>query len=301
MRGAKLYVIGLTLAGLAGCGTALAAENAPVWVAARPPAPSSPAAPSEAPPPAPATPSSPSSKPSSAPASSGPASSEPAADPTSAPASATASPSATQEHHGGPANSLMVTGTKGVALTFDDGPDPATTPQLLDLLAKQHVKATFCLVGENVKAFPDLVRRIADEGHTLCNHTWNHSLTLGKKKPAAIRADLEKTNAAIRAAVPDAEIKYMRAPGGNFTPAFVKTAAELGMTSIYWQVDTRDWDHSGGESDAAHVTSVVKAVKKHTSKGAIVLSHDYAQPDTIQAYRKLLPWLKDRYDLIALP
>jgi peptidoglycan-N-acetylglucosamine deacetylase len=302
MRGAKLYVIGLALAGLAGCGTALAAENAPTWVAARPQttqstsaapasaAPSSPAAPAS---PAPESPADEPSAPAAAPASSAASS--------SAPASAPAAPGVAQGHHGGPANSLMVTGTRGVALTFDDGPDPATTPQLLDLLAKHHVKATFCLVGENVKAFPDLVRRIADEGHTLCNHTWNHSLTLGKKKPAAIRADLEKTNAAIRAAVPGAEIKYMRAPGGNFTPAFVKTANELGMVSIYWQVDTRDWDHSGGESDPAHVANVVKAVKKQTSKGAIILSHDYAQPDTIQAYRKLLPWLKSRYTLIPLP
>ncbi|WP_306206088.1 polysaccharide deacetylase family protein [Actinoplanes sp. RD1] len=311
MRGAKLYVIGLALAGLAGCGTALAAENAPTWVVARPvttPAtsastPESPSATADEEPPtsatAPATPSSaPVSDTSPAPASSAP---------DSASASASVSPAGPAEgavaqgHHGGPANSLMVTGTEGVALTFDDGPDPATTPELLDLLAEHQVKATFCLVGENVEAFPDLVRRIAAEGHTLCNHTWDHSLTLGTKKPAVIRADLEKTNAAIRAAVPGAEIKYMRAPGGNFTPNFVKVANELGMIGAYWQVDTRDWDHSGGESDSAHVANVIKAVKHQTTNGAIILSHDYAQPDTIAAYRKLLPWLKTRYTLIPLP
>jgi peptidoglycan/xylan/chitin deacetylase (PgdA/CDA1 family) len=195
----------------------------------------------------------------------------------------------------------MKTGQKGVALTFDDGPDPAQTPKLLDLLKQRHVKATFCLVGQNVAAHPALVRRIAADGHTLCNHTWRHSLTLGKQKPSVIRADLQRTNDAIRAAAPGAEIKYMRAPGGNFTPAFVDAATDLGMTSIYWQVDPRDWDHPAGESDGAHQAKVIRAVKKHVSRGAIVLSHDYAQPDTIAAYETLIPWLQRRYKLIALP
>jgi peptidoglycan/xylan/chitin deacetylase (PgdA/CDA1 family) len=175
------------------------------------------------------------------------------------------------------------------------------TPKLLDLLKKRHVKATFCVVGQNVAAHPDLVRRIAAEGHTLCNHTWRHSLTLGKQKPAVIRADLQRTNDAIRQAVPGARIKYMRAPGGNFTKNFVATASDLGMMSIYWQVDPRDWDHSGGDSDAAHEAKVIGAVQKHIGKGAIVLSHDYGQPDTIAAYERLIPWLQDRYTLIALP
>lgn len=195
----------------------------------------------------------------------------------------------------------MRTGRAGIALTFDDGPDPAQTPKLLDLLKKRNVKATFCVVGQNVAAHPALVRRIAAEGHTLCNHTWRHSLTLGKEKPAVIRADLQRTNDAIRAAVPGAEIRYMRAPGGNFTPAFVATAAGMGMTSIYWQVDPRDWDHPPGESAAAHRAKVIRAVKKHVGKGAIVLSHDYAQPGTISAYETLIPWLQRRHKLIALP
>jgi peptidoglycan/xylan/chitin deacetylase (PgdA/CDA1 family) len=195
----------------------------------------------------------------------------------------------------------MRTGRAGVALTFDDGPDPVQTPRMLDLLKREHVKATFCLVGRNVRAYPELVRRIAAEGHTLCNHTWEHSLTLGKKKPAVIRADLLRTNDAIRRAVPGARIKYMRAPGGNFTPAFVAAATELGMTSIYWQVDPRDWEHRGGESDAAHEAKIVRAVKQRVGRGAIVLSHDYGQPDTIAAYRTLIPWLRTRYQLIALP
>jgi peptidoglycan/xylan/chitin deacetylase (PgdA/CDA1 family) len=210
-------------------------------------------------------------------------------------------PAHPKRHAVGPAGSLMRTGRAGVALTFDDGPDPVQTPRLLDLLKRQHVKATFCLVGSNAAAYPRLVRRIAAEGHTLCNHTWRHSLTLGREKPAVIRADLRRTDKAIRRAVPGARIRYMRAPGGNFTPAFVAVAAELGMKSIYWQVDPKDWEHPEGESAAAHKAKIVHTVKSRVGKGAIVLSHDYRQPETIAAYRKLLPWLRKHYRLIALP
>jgi peptidoglycan-N-acetylglucosamine deacetylase len=201
----------------------------------------------------------------------------------------------------GPANSATRTRGEGVALTFDDGPDPIQTPKILDLLARYQVKATFCLVGVNVQAHPELVRRIVAEGHTVCNHTWHHSLTLGMEPPAIIRDDLQRTNDAIRRAAPDVKIKYMRAPGGNFTPAFVSVAADMNMTSIYWHVDPRDWDHPVGESPAAHRARVIAAVQTQVRKGSIVLSHDYRQPDTIAAYRTLIPWLQERYTLVALP
>jgi peptidoglycan/xylan/chitin deacetylase (PgdA/CDA1 family) len=200
----------------------------------------------------------------------------------------------------GPAGSLLTTGSKGVALTFDDGPDPEHTPKLLRLLAKEKVKATFCLVGTQARRHPELVRAIAEGGHSFCNHSWNHDLKLGKKPHNAIRADLERTNAAIVAAVPGAKIRYMRAPGGNFTPALVQISADLGMRSIYWKVDPRDWEQPETETDAAHRSKVIRMVKGHTRPGSIVLSHDYAQPETIEAYRVLLPWLRKRFQLVAL-
>jgi peptidoglycan/xylan/chitin deacetylase (PgdA/CDA1 family) len=200
----------------------------------------------------------------------------------------------------GPAGSKMVTGGRGVALTFDDGPDPVQTPRILDLLAKYHVHATFCLVGRNVQAHPELVRRIVAEGHTVCNHSWKHDEQLGKKSPAAIEADLRRTDEAIHAAAPDAKIRYMRAPGGNFTKPFVAVATRLGMKSLYWSVDPRDWDHSGNESDPAHKARVIAAIRKQTRPGAIILSHDFGQPDTIAAYTQLLPWLTANYTLIKL-
>jgi peptidoglycan-N-acetylglucosamine deacetylase len=203
--------------------------------------------------------------------------------------------------YGGPAGSHLSTGTPSVALTFDDGPDPVQTPRMLKLLAQQHIHATFCLIGENVQRHPELVKKIVAGGNTLCNHTWSHSLTIGKQPAAKIRADLQRTNDAIRKADPQATIKYFRAPGGNFSPRLVATAEDLGMTSLYWKVDPRDWDHPKGESDATHRARVIKTVEKHVGKGAIVLSHDYNQPDTIAAYRTLIPWLRHRYKLVAMP
>jgi len=197
----------------------------------------------------------------------------------------------------GPAKSLRTTGSATVALTFDDGPDPVQTPKLLELLAQYQVKATFCLVGTQVEKHPELVRQIAAAGHTLCNHTWDHDLSIGKDKPAMIRADLRKTNAAIKAAVPGAQIPFFRAPGGNFTDALVQTAYADGMTSLYWEVDPRDWDQPADEDDATHIDKIIKGVQKYVRPGSIVLSHDYNQPDTILAYEKLMPWLTENFEL----
>jgi peptidoglycan/xylan/chitin deacetylase (PgdA/CDA1 family) len=201
----------------------------------------------------------------------------------------------------GPGGSAKRTGSAAVALTFDDGPDPVQTPAMLDLLKRYGVKATFCLVGFRARDYPDLVRRIVAEGHTLCNHSWQHLIDLAHRPVDEIRRDLEATNDAIRAAVPGVKIRYFRAPGGNFTPELVSIARGYGMASIYWQVDPRDWDHRSTASDQEHVARVIAAVQAGVRPGAIVLSHDNRQPTTIEAYRTLLPWLKARFALRALP
>lgn len=197
---------------------------------------------------------------------------------------------------GGPYGSRISTGVREVALTFDDGPDPGYTPQVLDLLAKYRVKATFCLVGQQAAAHPELVRAIADAGHTLCNHSWSHDIALGARSRTAIRTDLARTNTAIRAAVPGARIVYFRQPGGNWTNSVVATAWELGMTSLHWTVDPRDWTRPGAGSIASTVTGGVGA-------GAIVLMHDAGgdRQQTVAALRTILPNLLRRFELESLP
>jgi peptidoglycan/xylan/chitin deacetylase (PgdA/CDA1 family) len=188
-----------------------------------------------------------------------------------------------------------------VALTFDDGPDPVNTPKLLDLLKKNGVKATFCVVGYRVRDHPELVRRMVNEGHTICNHSWQHLFDLSQRSDDYILNDLRATNNAIKAAAPKAKIKYFRAPGGNFTTHLVALAKQLGMTSIYWAVDTRDWDFPTYGHGTTMVNHIIYWVKTYTRRGAIVLSHDNLKPDTVTAYATLLPWLKARFKLIRMP
>jgi peptidoglycan/xylan/chitin deacetylase (PgdA/CDA1 family) len=198
--------------------------------------------------------------------------------------------------------SQKVTGDNTVALTFDDGPS-SFTPQILAMLREHNIKATFCLVGVNVRAHHDLVQQIVREGHTLCNHTWKHDLQLGRKTPDEIRADLQATNDEIHRAVPDAPIKYFRHPGGNFTPDAIAVAKELGMASIGWDVDPRDWDTKKYPVGAGLTDHIVNVVRKHTHAGSIVLSHDAGgdRSCTMSAYRTLLPELQHEFTLAPLP
>ncbi|GAA2618028.1 hypothetical protein GCM10010399_56400 [Dactylosporangium fulvum] len=224
----------------------------------------------------------------------------------SASASASASPS-TSASASAPASAppsdgiLRTTGTAAVALTFDDGPGPET-PKLLAMLRQHGIKATFCLVGVEVQAYPQYVQEIVKDGHTLCNHTWKHDTGLGKKSADTIRADLQRTNDEIHKAVPNAPIKYFRHPGGNFTPAAVQVAEELGMASLGWTVDPWDWNVKKW-SGARMTEHIVSTVRNNTRPGSIVLSHDAGgdRTATMAAYKTLLPELKGKFTLVAMP
>jgi peptidoglycan/xylan/chitin deacetylase (PgdA/CDA1 family) len=200
----------------------------------------------------------------------------------------------------GPLNSRILTGSSAIALTFDDGPDPRYTPLVLDLLKQYKIKATFCLIGSRARDYPALVRRIVAEGHTVCNHSWQHLIDLGKRPRSYQSWDLRSTNDAIHAAAPNAQIRLFRAPGGNFTPGLISVAGSLGMSPIYWDVDPRDWDAATYGRGTPMVNHIVGVAERMTRPGSIVLSHDRAHPDTIAAYKILLPWLKARYRLVAL-
>lgn len=196
----------------------------------------------------------------------------------------------------GPHGTRRTTGDAYVALTFDDGPDPQWTPEVLQLLRKHDVKATFCVVGQLARAYPELVREIAADGHTMCNHSWSHDMALGSRPVREIRADLERTTSAIRAAVPGARVSYYRQPGGAWTERVVEVAEQLGMSSLHWEVDPQDWARPGAGA-------IAKVVSGATAEGAIVLLHDGGgeRHGTVQALRRFLPDLAGRLSLDALP
>lgn len=224
-------------------------------------------------------------------------------------ASASATPSTSASASASPATSkpassdgiMRQTGGAQVALTFDDGPS-ADTPRLLAMLRQHDIKATFCVVGVAVQEFPQYVQEIVKDGHTLCNHTWKHDDKLGRKSADTIRADLQRTNDEIRKAVPDAQIKYFRHPGGNFTPSAVQIAADLGMVSLGWTVDPSDWNTKKWPGDQM-TQHIITCVRNNTKPGGVILSHDGGgdRSATLAAYKTLLPELKQQFTLVAMP
>jgi peptidoglycan/xylan/chitin deacetylase (PgdA/CDA1 family) len=200
----------------------------------------------------------------------------------------------------GPGGSILYTSDGSVALTFDDGPDPEYTPQLLALLRRHSVTATFFLIGAHAHLHKDVVARIADEGHVIANHTWTHRMDLSKLPEQEIRAELQNTTETILAAAPDTTVGYFRAPGGYFDERLVDIAHSLGMRSIFWDVDPRDWAFEDYGHGLTMVNRIVTHLQENVRPGSIVLSHDFQKPDTIAAYRILLPWLKDNFNLAPL-
>jgi peptidoglycan-N-acetylglucosamine deacetylase len=185
--------------------------------------------------------------------------------------------------------------TGGIALTFDDGPDPRWTPQVLDLLRKYHIHATFCLIGVQVPDHAALVRRIAAEGHALCDHTWTHDEKLRTRPAAVITGEITRTAAAIRAAGGVAP-RYFRAPAGNWSPALIATAGSLGLRPLGWSVDPRDWSKPG----TGHILSVLHADAR---PGTVVLLHDGGgdRSETVAALRQVLPDLVAAHTRFVLP
>jgi peptidoglycan-N-acetylglucosamine deacetylase len=175
-----------------------------------------------------------------------------------------------------------------VALTFDDGPSPTYTPQVLDILAEHDVPATFCLVGTNAIAHPELVQEIVDGGHTLCNHTVTHDMNLPNRDVEQIRREIAGAQDAIAAAVPGTEVPFYRAPGGAFAPNVQAVAMEYQLESLGWSLDPRDWAAPGAEAIRAAVVDGV-------IPGSIVLLHDGGgdQSGTVAALEGIIVALRE--------
>jgi peptidoglycan/xylan/chitin deacetylase (PgdA/CDA1 family) len=172
---------------------------------------------------------------------------------------------------------------------------------LLDLLKEQGVKATFCVVGFRARDHPEVIARIAAEGHTLCNHSWQHLQNLSERDDSYLMWDLQSTNDAIHAAAPNAKIEYFRAPYGNFTHRLIDFTSKLNMKPIYWSVDDDCWKTSRYGVGPAMVNHMTAVVQRDTRPGGIILSHENGKPHTIATYRSLVPWLKSMFRLEALP
>ncbi|MEE1748830.1 MULTISPECIES: polysaccharide deacetylase family protein [unclassified Streptomyces] len=180
-------------------------------------------------------------------------------------------------------------GARGVNITIDDGPDPTWTPQVLQLLKDNGVKATFCMVGTQAQAYPDLVKAVVAGGHRLCNHTVSHDTSMDKKSEAYQSQQILDAERMITKASGGVRPQYYRAPGGAFTPYSRHLAASRGMRPLGWNVDTKDFEHPG-------VDAMVATVKSEISNGPTVLFHDAGgdRSQTLAALREVLPWLRQQ-------
>lgn len=161
-----------------------------------------------------------------------------------------------------------------VAMTFDDGPHATLTPKLLDLLAKNRMKATFFFIGQNVAEYPEIVKRAAREGHEIASHSWSHP-NLGKMGDDAVRRELQKTDDAIAAAI-GTRPTLMRPPYGSITARQKSWINEaFGYRIIIWDVDPFDWRRPGPGV-------VTQRIVNGTHPGSIILAHDI-HPQTVEA------------------
>jgi peptidoglycan/xylan/chitin deacetylase (PgdA/CDA1 family) len=198
----------------------------------------------------------------------------------------------------GPPTPAIVDTARGtgdvVGLTFDDGPNPPDTLRLLQVLRRHHVRAVFCLWGDFVRDHPGVVRRIADHGHVLCNHSMHHD-DLAALTPAEIRADLEATNALIRRAVPRARIPYFRAPYGSWGQS-PQIAADLGMQPLGWRLTISDWEPPGTDV-------LVQRLRDGITPGSVVLMHDGGgdRSQTVEAVDRIIPEFRAQGWRFTLP
>lgn len=176
------------------------------------------------------------------------------------------------------------TAQKAIALTFDDGPNPKTTPELLEALKAKNVKATFFVLGENVKAHPELVERALREGHEIGSHAYTHR-HLKDLSQAECAEELDKTEALIKTVAPSP--KLFRPPGGLYNDTVLDEAQKRGYTTVLWSVDTLDWKRPS-------VDYVVKTALDKAKSGGIILMHDGLYPlPTPKAIGRMIDRLRE--------
>jgi peptidoglycan/xylan/chitin deacetylase (PgdA/CDA1 family) len=182
---------------------------------------------------------------------------------------------------------------QALALTIDDGPDPEYTPDVLRLLDKYQMQASFCVIGVHADAYPRLVRDISRAGHILVNHSYTHVLPFSKLPEKRIVTEITKTQRAIEKAA-GVTPQLFRAPGGEWSRFIFRALASYGLEPLDWNVDPRDWARPGTKKSAKRML--------RARPGEIVLCHDGGgdRIETVRALRKVLPtW--QRKGLLAIP
>lgn len=158
-----------------------------------------------------------------------------------------------------------------IALTYDDGPNDAATERLLEVLARHEVRATFFLIGNFVRQRPDLVRSIAAAGHLIGNHTMTHPW-LSWQSSARIRQELAGCNAILEDTL-GTPVHFFRPPHGDRRPIVLRTARELGLTAVQWNITAFDWNPIPADEILANVTHGIERNRRR-NRASNILLHD---------------------------
>ena len=178
---------------------------------------------------------------------------------------------------------------KVVALTFDDGPNPATTNQALDTLSKYGIKATFFVLGKNVSGNEEILKRMKSDGHVIGNHSWSHPV-LSKLSLDEAKKQITDTEDALTKVL-GSSFKLMRPPYGAITDDIRNS---LDLSFIMWDVDSLDWK---SKNEASILTEIQRQVKN----GSIILMHDI-HVETVNALPKVIDYLKEQgYEFVTVP
>lgn len=177
---------------------------------------------------------------------------------------------------------------KKVALTFDDGPHPHYTEQLLDGLKERGVKVTFFVTGEHAALHPEVVLRMSREGHLIGNHTYTH-LQLQEGNLEVFKAELLKTNEVLKE-ITGKEVEYVRPPYGTWDKSI---EPELNMIPVLWTVDPLDWCSS-------NAANVAKRVLNEVEEDDIILMHDYYDSSVTAALKVVDELLKQGYVFVTV-
>ena len=176
---------------------------------------------------------------------------------------------------------------KKIALTFDDGPHPCYTEQLLDGLAERNVKATFFLLGTNIEGNEEIVKRIAAEGHLIGNHTYYHVDITKLEEEEACREILDTSEQIT--AITGQTVEYIRPPFGNWDK---ELEYEVMMIPIFWSVDTLDWT-------TKNTDQIVQKVVSDIEENDIILMHD-SYDSTVKAALRIIDLLQaDGYEFVT--
>lgn len=177
---------------------------------------------------------------------------------------------------------------KIAVLTFDDGPHPLYTEQVLDLLSRQHVKGVFFVVGSQAEKYPELVRRIAREGHELGNHSYTHAMPVDASYEVAA-GEVQQTTEIVRQ-LTGKEMRWFRPVGGYVDGLLLEAALDQGYSAVLWNIDTRDWAGVSADEIARRVT------ESNSPNALVILFHDGGgeRGETVRALPQIIEELRKR-------